>query len=283
MSRFRGLFREINCSVSELWALEICSSFHHSIHDRDPIESCFKQDTAATWIQLDVFHLVGSGWEKQGWPGPLEACNLVFLASCMMEKMGTHPRWGLLGDHVDELSLLYIFWFLQNGWTWNVFAGWKFSWVNSAGKILRYMYSSPNTETYDMRLTWGEREFFEQNPVTNLSMYFSRWNCNIYIGRLVLGGVLSKWREPKIRFEKYKWIWIYFILYIHILHNYDNDDDYDYVMMLIMIIQPLAGLVPGWELESKWMFQQRNCWIRGVRNSQNSRITSQTTMALAMK
>lgn len=130
-------------------------------------------------------------------------------------------------------------------------------------------------------MTWGEREFFEQNPVTNLSMYFSRWNCNIYIGRLVLGGVLSKWREPKIRFEKYKWIWIYFILYIHILHNYD--DDYDYVMMLIMLIQPLACLVPGWELESKWMFQQRNCWIRGVRNSQNSRITSQTTMALAMK
>lgn len=182
MSRFRGLFREINCSVSELWALEICSSFHHSIHDRDPIESCFKQDTAATWIQLDVFHLVGSGWEKQGWPGPLEACNLVFLASCMMEKMGTHPRWGLLGDHVDELSLLYIFWFLQNGWTWNVFAGWKFSWVNSAGKILRYMYSSPNTETYDMRrkgIFWTKPSDQSVDVFQPLKLQYLHWSFSI--------------------------------------------------------------------------------------------------------
>ena len=90
---------------------------------------------------LDPVGCVSPGWQRLGkarlaW-SPWSLQPRVF-GELHDGKKWFHPRWGLLGDHVDELSLLYIFIFLQNGWTLKKnWGGWKFSRVNSAGKILR--------------------------------------------------------------------------------------------------------------------------------------------------
>ena len=128
---------------------------------------------------LDPVGCVSPGWQrlgKQGWPGPLEACNLVFLASCMMEKMvppkmGTtwrSCRWVIVVVHI------------------HIPAEWL-NFIKKLGGDGNFPESTQQVRFWDKGshpqilkpMTWGEREVFEQNPVTNLLMYFSRWNCNI--------------------------------------------------------------------------------------------------------